>query len=200
MDGLRERKKQATRAALARAAWQLTIERGYAHARIEDIAAAAGVSPRTFSNYFASKEEALLSVGADRGERMVAELRARPDGEGLWDALAYAVPEQFAGDGEVPRATAEKIEFPAELAEAQRRLHATIEATLAEAIADRTGTDVRTDLYPRLVAGVVVSVTQSAFDHWRTGSGGVSFPEFLGAILRQVAAGFPPPMTMKEQS
>ena len=50
LTGLRERKKLATRAALGQAAWQLTIERGYAHTRVEDIAAAAGVSARTFSN------------------------------------------------------------------------------------------------------------------------------------------------------
>ena len=81
LTGLRERKKLATRAALGQAAWKLIIERGYAHARVEDIAAAAGVSARTFSNYFSNKEEALLSVGEDRGARMVSALRSRPDGE-----------------------------------------------------------------------------------------------------------------------
>ena len=85
LTGLRERKKLATRAALGQAAWQLTIERGYAHTRVEDIAAAAGVSARTFSNYFSSKEEALLSVGEDRGARMVAALQGRPDGEDPWE-------------------------------------------------------------------------------------------------------------------
>ena len=191
--GLRERKKQATRAALGRAAWQLTIERGYAQARIEDIAAAAGVSPRTFSNYFASKEEALLSVGEDRGARMVAALRARPDGENLWEALAQASAEQFAGDGEVAQADARLITFPPELTAAQRRLHASIEAALTAAIADRTGTDGDRDLYPRLVAGVVVSATQTAFDHWRTSEPGAPFPEVLREVLRQVAAGLPAP-------
>jgi AcrR family transcriptional regulator len=191
--GLRERKKQATRAALGMAAWQLTIERGYAQARIEDIAAAAGVSPRTFSNYFASKEEALLSVGEDRGARMVTALRARPDGEILWEALAHAASEQFAGDGEVAQADARLITFPPELAAAQRRLHASIEAALTAAIADRTGTDAERDLYPRLVAGVVVSATQTAFDHWRTSEPGAPFPEVLREVLRQVAAGLPAP-------
>ena len=95
--GLRERKKLATRAALGQAAWRLTIELGYEHARVEDIAAAAGVSARTFNNYFPSKEDALLSVGADRGARMVAALRARPEGEPLWEALAHAMSGQFAG-------------------------------------------------------------------------------------------------------
>src|SRR5258708_5924661 len=137
LPGLRERKKLATRAALGQAAWQLTIERGYAHARGEDIAAAAGVSARTFNNYFSSKEEALLSVGADRGARMVAALRAWPDGGNLWEALAHAVSEQFAGGGEVARADAQSITYPPELAAVQRRLHASIEAALTAAIADR---------------------------------------------------------------
>jgi len=193
--GLRERKKLATRAALAQAAWQLTIERGYAHTRIEDIAAAAGVSARTFGNYFSGKDEALLSVGADRGARMVAALRAWPADADLWEALASAMSQQFAGDGEVPRSHAGRIAYPPELAAAQRRLHASIEAALAAAIADRTGTDADRDLYPRLVAGVVVSATQTAFDHWRASasSGGAGFPETLREVLRQVAAGLPVP-------
>ena len=191
--GLRERKKLATRAALGRAAWRLTIERGYEHARVEDIAAVAGVSTRTFSNYFAGKEEALLSVGEDRGARMVSALRGRPPGESLWEALAHALSEQFAGDGEVPPADARSITFPPELAAAQRRLHTAIEAALTAAIADRTGTDPERDLYPRLVASVVVGATQTAFDHWRTSEPGAPFPEVLREVLRQVAAGLPAP-------
>jgi AcrR family transcriptional regulator len=191
--GLRERKKLATRTALAQAAWRLTIEQGYAHTRIEDIAAAAGVSARTFGNYFSGKDEALLSVGLDRGARMVAALRAWPADADLWEALAYAMSEQFAGDGEVSREDARRIAFPPELAAAQRRLHASIEAALATAIAERTGTDPSKDLYPRLVAGVVVSATQTAFDHWRTSGGGAPFPETLREVLRQVTAGLPPP-------
>jgi AcrR family transcriptional regulator len=191
--GLRERKKQATRAALGHAAWLLIIERGYSHVRVEDIAAAAGVSARTFGNYFSGKEEALLSVGEDRGARMVAALGARPAGESLWQALGHAMSEQFAGAGAVPRAVARSIKFPPELAAAQRRLHASIEAALAVAIADRTGTDAERDLYPRLAAGVAVSATQTAFDHWRASESIAPFPEVLTEVLRQVAAGLPPP-------
>ncbi len=193
LPGLRERKKLATRAALGQAAWQLTIERGYAHARVEDIAAAAGVSARTFNNYFSSKEEALLSVGADRGARMVAALRAWPDSGNLWEALAHAVSEQFAGGGEVARADAQSITYPPELAAVQRRLHASIEAALTAAIADRTGTDPERDLYPRLVASVVVSATQTAFDHWRTSESSAPFPHVLREVLRHVAAGLQAP-------
>jgi AcrR family transcriptional regulator len=199
--GLRERKKQATRAALGRAAWQLTIERGYDHVRVEDIAAAAGVSVRTFSNYFANKGQALLSVGEDRGQRMVAALRARPPGEDLWEALAAATADQFTGAGEVPRDYASSVAYPAELAAPQRRLSASIEAALTVAIAERTGTDAERDLYPRLVAAVAVSATQTAFDYWRRADAergadarpGEPFDSFLRRVLRQVAAGLPVP-------
>jgi AcrR family transcriptional regulator len=190
---LRARKKLATRAALAQAAWRLTIERGYAHTRVEDIAAAAGVSTRTFGNYFAGKDEALLFVGAERGRRVTAALRAWPAGADLWEALAAAVPEQFADDGEVAGRSA----FPPRLASAQRMLHAPVEAELATAIAERTGTDVRRDLYPRLVAAVVVGAAQTTFNHWRDSGDAAPFPETLRAVLRQVAAGLPipPPRT-----
>ncbi|GAB3566322.1 TetR/AcrR family transcriptional regulator [Spelaeicoccus albus] len=62
-DGLRERKKQARRVALRRAAVQLSLENGFANVTVEDICERCSVSPRTFFNYFASKEEAV--VGSD---------------------------------------------------------------------------------------------------------------------------------------
>jgi AcrR family transcriptional regulator len=59
--GLRERKKTATRQALHEAAVRLAVERGVDNVTIEAIADAASVSRRTFSNYFAGKEQALAT-------------------------------------------------------------------------------------------------------------------------------------------
>src|SRR5690606_36376086 len=100
-DGLRERKKHETRAALIRAALELCEQRGVDDVTVADIADAAGVSPRTFFNYFATREEAILGSGDDRAARLAACLARRPSDESAWDALrgAYA---DFLADSEQP--------------------------------------------------------------------------------------------------
>src|SRR4051812_41444159 len=99
--GHRERRKRATRASLSWAAIRLTVERGYDKVRVEDIADAAGVSPRTFNNYFASKAEAITARHLDRALRTAEELRRRPAGEPLWTAVTAAVLTQFETGPEV---------------------------------------------------------------------------------------------------
>jgi len=77
--GLRERKKLKTREALGWAAMRLAAERGLEHVRVEDIATLAGVSPRTFNNYFSSREEAICAVAGERAKRVgLALLDRRP--------------------------------------------------------------------------------------------------------------------------
>src|SRR5690606_37799611 len=93
--GLRERKKQATRDALRTAALRLALERGPDNVRVDDIAEAAGVSPRTYNNYFSSREQAIVAaVTADRASRVARSVADRPPGTRLSDAVIDAVVAQ----------------------------------------------------------------------------------------------------------
>lgn len=85
--GLREAKKARTRSRIARAALQLVAEEGLHATTVEAIAARADVSPRTFFNYFDSKDEAVVHLGADRFRRLMVRLFDGPaDASGPADA------------------------------------------------------------------------------------------------------------------
>src|SRR3954451_5934320 len=93
--GLRERKKAATKHALYEAAVRLALEHGLERTTVEAIADEAGVSRRTFSNYFAGKEEALLYGEHQRVQALVEIVRARPRVEPAWVALTRAAEDFY---------------------------------------------------------------------------------------------------------
>ena len=104
--GMRERKKLATREALSAAALRLALEHGPQNVRVDDIAEAAGVSPRTYNNYFSSREQAIIvALAAERGQGVAAALRKRPLDEPLEHAVIGALVEQYSGGGEPDRDT-----------------------------------------------------------------------------------------------
>ncbi len=89
--GLRERKKLGTRWALSDAALELALERGLENVTREDIANRAGVSLRTFNNYFTGKYEAVAFRQVDRTRQSLAAFRERPADEPLWSAITEAM-------------------------------------------------------------------------------------------------------------
>src|SRR5258706_9266112 len=102
--GRRERKKLATRQALSAAALRLALEHGPDNVRIDDIAEAAGVSPRTYNNYFSSREQAIIAaVTAERESRVAATVTACPAGVRLADAVIDAVVGQYTDPGDHAR-------------------------------------------------------------------------------------------------
>jgi AcrR family transcriptional regulator len=193
---LRERKKLATRTALSTAALRLAIQHGLEHVLVEDIAAAAGVAPRTFNNYFPSKEAAIVAEGTDRAARMRDALRARPDGEPLWTALRHVLTEPLTSEGEPDRAWVAKARLikatPALRAE-QLRSDALVQAMWAEEIARRTGTDPQRDLYPRLAAAALISTVRAALDHWLDADPAIPLHAVVSQALQQLADGLPAP-------
>ncbi|MFD8722498.1 TetR/AcrR family transcriptional regulator [Streptomyces sp. NPDC059629] len=85
--GRRERKKAATRQAIADAALRLFLERGYDDVGIREIADAADVSTTTLFKHFPVKEALVFDQDADQEARLLAAVRERPTGQSIPEAL-----------------------------------------------------------------------------------------------------------------
>lgn len=191
--GLRERKKLATRQAISAAALRLAVEHGPAQVTVDDIAAAADVSPRTVFNYFATKEEAILGVDPDRRQQVRDRLTARPADE----APLVALREAMRGDdpeGAVSwRARARLAREHPQLQSAYIAGFVQLEDDLTATMAARLGVDPITDPYPRLAVTVALAAlrvaVQNAIDVDRVDA----MAELVDAAFAYVAAGMPSP-------
>lgn len=191
--GLRERKKQATRQALREAALRLALERGPDNVRVDDIADAAGVSPRTYNNYFSSRDEAIVAaVTTGREARVAVAVAARRASVGLADAVVDAIVEQYTDPGSQDRDVLLLITTRPALSDAFLAAAAKIEHPLAAAIAERLGD---TDSWTaRVLAASVAAAVRVGLEQWlqpgavsRAPAGLVvpsgSLPELLRAAL-----------------
>ncbi|MFD0887883.1 TetR family transcriptional regulator [Streptosporangium algeriense] len=189
--GLRERKKHRTRLALIDAALDLFAEQGYEATTVDQIAAAADVSPRTFFRYFATKEDVALSLPLDGQEVMLAELAARPPEEPPFTALSQAMRAVVTMLGEAdPDDTArflkarELIEnTPALLAGSMHRLMGN-ERRLTEEVARREGVG-GDDLLTHFAVALFISVARTGFEHCQVKDASAigSVAERLEAVL-----------------
>lgn len=83
--------REAVRADLSQAAFELTRRRGFHNITVDDMAAAAGVSRSTLLRYFGTKEEAVLSAFDVHVVRFAEALRVRPSNEDDWTALRQSL-------------------------------------------------------------------------------------------------------------
>jgi AcrR family transcriptional regulator len=196
--GLRELKKQMTRAAIANAALDLTLENGFSHLTIEGIAHRAFVSPRTFSNYFSCKEEAVIAAGnqywADVVNRFAEQPADRHPLRAIRDLITDAL--KATEDENLSRAT-QTIrlgrEHPA-LRPYQFAEYAKLEESLRRTVASRSGTDSETDLYPWLVAAAAVAATKAAVALWLLRQESPdTLPGIIEAAFDQIAGGLRAP-------
>jgi AcrR family transcriptional regulator len=192
--GLRERKKMATRQALSAAAMRLAIERGLENVYVEDIAAAAGVSPRTFSNYFANKYEAICALALDRSHQVGRALREQPAGLNLWDATQNAIRAIYGTATTAPDpaviAGIRLVTSSPELRGEYLKALSMMQYELAAAITERSGLDPATDtFFTRAFAGAIVSVLQAATERWLFSDPPVPLVPVIEEALRELAEG-----------
>ncbi|MHA7261889.1 TetR/AcrR family transcriptional regulator [Arthrobacter sp. TMN-37] len=164
--GRREQNKLDTHKAIAEAALTLARSQGAGSFTVDQIAARAGVSRRTFFNYFHSAEEALNVSTESFLELAISSFARRPAEEPLLDAViaalaATAKVQDLAVHGELFRMAAGSPE----LLRAQLHAWERAEARIVEAVSDRLG-DGASPLYIGALVGSVLSCAKAAMQDW----------------------------------
>ena len=201
--GLRARKKQATREALRDAALRLALERGPDNVRVDDIAEAAGVSPRTYNNYFSSREQAIVAaVTAEREARVAAAVAARPATVRLADAVTDAIVEQYTSPGSHDQQVLLLLTASPALRGAFLGTAAGIEHPLTAVIAERIGDTGRHTA--RVLSASVAAAVRVALEHWLRPAGSpasrlVAVSGSLAGLLRSSLAPLTPALDAAEQ-
>lgn len=174
-EGLRAQNKRRTKVAIREAALNLFAENGFTATTVEDIAVAAGVSARTFFNYFDSKEQCVVFPHDDLAPILRNVLHRRPLNEAPIASFREAVKAIFLGFETSPRVRNQIIRGallqqtePALLA-ADGSFRRVWEETAALAFIER-GIEHRT---ARIIGVVAVGTWKLAMHEWAaSGAGG----------------------------
>ena len=103
LPALRERTRLAVQKDISEIAMRLFLDNGFDDVTVDQIAAEAGISPRSFFRYFATKEDVVLGHVAQGGLYLKTALEARPATEAPWDALRAAFDTLLADFSESPQ-------------------------------------------------------------------------------------------------
>ena len=156
-EGLRERKKRETRAAISASATALFARQGFEATTISDVAREAGVAKMTVTNYFALKEDLVFDRRAEIVERLAAAVRGRGDGCSVLDAVREALErglrERNPTFGFIGRRFAELVLASPALVASERSMFDEQERALAAELSAGPG-DVESELAAAALAAV----------------------------------------------
>jgi AcrR family transcriptional regulator len=188
----RARKKQATRQALHDAAFSLAEEHGLAWLTVEAIAARADVAPRTFFNYFACKEDAILNRDPDWPETLRLAVVDRPAGEDPLAALRRVLEEEGSRRLLDPDRFLRRMSLlrrEPHLQAAMAGISEETEQALVAGVAERTGQGGADDLYPALVVSAAWGAFKVAVLRWGDLGGRVPLATLLGVAFDTLSSG-----------
>ena len=190
-EGLRARKKRATREAIAATARRLFAQRGFDAVTVAEIAAAADVSEKTVFNHFATKEDLAFAGGEARLSRLLADIAQRPAGTSVLDVFRATTDAMIDGLA----TTAEDDDFFAvpRIIRGSRALQERLATgweheseALTRVIAETAGAD--DDVIPAIVARTLSwthrTIVRGALDGLLAGED----PQRLAARLRATSA------------
>jgi AcrR family transcriptional regulator len=187
--GLRERKKLKTREAIQRTAMRLFDKQGYEETTIEEIAAAAEISPSTFFNYFPTKEDVVLFDAFDpMAIQMFRDLpKDRPLSVGLRTVLE-ALSAALEHDEQVIFARGRLF---LEVPELRARVWDEVERTqllITQVLAERTGRR-PDDFELRVIARILTAALFEASMEWMRTKGRSGLVELFNRALDVVESG-----------
>jgi TetR/AcrR family transcriptional regulator, regulator of mycofactocin system len=189
----RGRPASTSRRQLELIALRLFTERGFDETTIEQIAAAAGVSRRTFFRYFDSKASALWGEFDAEVEAIRAALAAVPPRVPMMDAIRRAVvAANHYRAADIPELRTRMnliISVPALQSSAAVRYDAW-ERAISDFAAARTGQPAES-LYPLAIGRATLAACRAAYDRW-CARGDADLTVYLDAALKALAAGFAP--------
>ncbi|MCQ1952493.1 TetR/AcrR family transcriptional regulator [Arthrobacter sp. zg-Y238] len=175
----RERNKSVTRAAIAAAALSLVRSNGPGNFTVDDIAERAGVSRRTFFNYFSSIEASLTVAMEGFLETVLGQFELRPQDENVVESMLQALtapadPERLAVTAELYAIAQDNPEMMRFQLEAWNRA----EQRIVSSIRQRLG-DAADPFYISCLVGSVLTCGRSAFAQWERRTQGAINPESL---------------------
>ncbi len=189
--GLRERNKRERRRRLEDVALDLFEREGFDKATIEQIASDAGLAPRTFFSYFATKDDLVLADYSERLDRILAELELRPAEEPAWDALrasfAAVASDYESEEHRIRRRFTIMAKNPSVIARSLQ-LQAGWEQALTERLTTRLGADSQ-DPAPRLLAAMALTIMRVSLQHWLITPRAPALPELVQDGFVRLASG-----------
>jgi AcrR family transcriptional regulator len=165
-------KKERTRADIVRVATRLFARRGFDAVTVDEIAAAAEVSHRTFYRYFASKEELVLGPLQQGLDDVTRLFLARPRTEPVVASIRAMIIDlaaDYEQDLDNDRLRAALVRATPSLQQRQNERQAAFENVIVPLIAERLGTDPIDDIRPAMIAGCAVAAIRVATTHWLLG-------------------------------
>ncbi len=164
---LRDRQRARVVADIHRAAFELIAERGFDDVTTDEIAMAAGISPRTFFRYVATKDDLLLATVRERGALVMAIIESRPATEAPDVALTKSLLKltQTVDEFDVKAWRRAILNAPDQLAKVGLTPVEDMDG-IVELIAARMGVDPELDGRPGLLVHLALAAGNYGFQRW----------------------------------
>jgi AcrR family transcriptional regulator len=173
-------------------ALDLFDKQGFDATTIDEISAAADISPRTFFHYFPSKEDVVLADYTARLERVIEVINQASPEDSPWRALRQAFRIVGADYEEEREKLIRRFRImwtTPSVSARNLQLQAQWEDAVTTVVADWLAVDPNTDMHPRLIAGSALAAMRAAMRRWLVDDGSLHLPDCIADCFDVLEAG-----------